>query len=346
MKPVSEYNHVMSEKRRITISHIARKANVSKSTVSRVLNNSTPVTEDKRQAVLQAIAALDYRPNVFAQGLASGQSLTIGVLTQGISSPFYDAILRGILEGLDDSRYQPFIADGFWNTRRQREVLEAFQNRSVDGLIVLGGDLPAAELRDIAKQIPLVVVGRYLGEALSNCSLQLDDYAGAYQATSYLIQQGHTQIAHMTGILTHEDAQQRRAGYCQALRDAGLTIDDHLIVEGDFTQRSGLLLTEVLFARGQLFSAIFAANDQMAQGAHLALFRRGIRVPDDVSLIGFDDQPASAYMTPPLTTVQQPAREIGRAAAEMLLGFMRQEPVTIPHFPAKLILRESVARHR
>ncbi len=139
---------------------------------------------------------------------------------------------------------------------------------------------------------------------------------------------------------------ERQDGYAKALRDAGLQPDGNLVVEGDFSEQSGLLAVEMLFNRGRTFSAIFAANDQMAFGARLALFRRGVRVPDDVSLIGFDDQPASAYMTPPLTTVRQPAVEIGERAAQAILALLQGETVELSRFPARLVVRESTGLHR
>ena len=330
-------------KGKITIQDIADRADVSISTVSRVLNSTVPVAERKRQAVLAAIAELKYKPNPVAQGLAGGRSMTVGVLTQNVSSPFYDAILRGVLQGLSSSSYSPLFADGYWDATRERKALLTLVDRRVDGLIVLGGSSKEEFLTDINGQVPLVVVGRRIA-ALADRSLPLDDFEGAYQATRYLIELGHRRIVHITGILTHYDAVERRAGYMRALTDAKIDIDPTLIVEGDFSERSGLLAIEMLLTRGRTFSAIFAANDQMAYGVRLALFRRGLRVPDDVSIIGFDDQPATAYMIPPLSTIRQPAVEIGEAAAQAIQQILREQTVEIPVYRAELIKRESVAR--
>lgn len=335
----------MAQKKKVTIQDIARKANVSISTVSRVLNDGASVTEAKRKAVLQAMADLNYQPNVAAQALAGGQTRTIGVITQDISNPFYDAILRGVRQGLEGSGYSPIFADGRWQADKEQKAILMLLARQVDGLVILGGCSSEETLHQFGNQVPLIIIGRNLPSLGGQC-LPLDDFAGAYQATQYLIEMGHRRIAHITGILSHEDAVQRQAGYLQALQDAGLEPDPELIVEGDFVEQSGVLAVEILFSRGRPFSAIFAANDQMAYGVLLGLFRRGIRVPEDVSVVGFDDQRTSAYTTPPLTTIRQPAIEIGETAARGLLHLLKGNPFDIPKFPAELVVRESVARYR
>ncbi len=335
----------MIQKKKVNIQDIAQKANVSISTVSRVLNEGASVAEAKRNAVLQAVAELNYQPNVAAQALAGGQTKTVGVITQDISNPFYDAILRGVRQGLDESGYSPIFADGHWQAPAELKALQMLLDRSVDGFIVLGGCSPEEALQEFNKQVPLVIIGRNLASLDHQC-LRLDDFAGAYKATQYLIGLGHQRIAHITGILAHQDAVERRAGYEQALSDAGLELNPELIIEGDFLEQSGLLAVEMLFTRAHPFNAIFAANDQMAYGVRLGLYRRGIRVPDDISLIGFDDQRTSAYTTPPLTTIRQPAIEIGETAAQAILHILKDKPFTMPEFPAELVIRESVARYR
>jgi LacI family transcriptional regulator len=335
----------MAQKKKVTIKDIARKANVSISTVSRVLNDGDSVTEAKRNAVMQAVTELDYQPNVAAQALAGGQTKTVGVITQDISNPFYDAILRGVRQGLDASGYSPIFADGHWQAPVEIKSMQMLLDRSVDGLILLGGCSSEEALRQFNKQVPLIIVGRNL-PSLDNQCLLLDDFKGAYKATQYLIEQGHQRIAHITGILSHEDAVERRKGYEQALVDAGLEPDPELIIEGNFLEQSGVLATEILFTRSRTFSAIFTANDQIAYGVLLALYRRGIRVPDDISIIGFDDQRTSAYTAPPLTTIRQPAIEIGETAAQAILRLLKDKPFAIPEFQAELIIRESVARYR
>lgn len=161
-----------------------------------------------------------------------------------------------------------------------------------------------------------------------------------------MITLGHRRIAHLSGRRDHPDAVEREQGYKQALADAGIELRPELVVEGNFRRQSGVLAVEMLLARGAAFSAIFAANDQMAFGTRLALYRRGIRVPEDVSLVGFDDEPAAAFMVPPLTTVRQPAVELGLEASRVILARLNGERTTPARLKAELVVRESTAMQR
>lgn len=337
----------MATEKNITILDIAKKAKVSPSTVSRVLRGSAEVTGSKREAVMQAIDELQYRPNIFAQSLASGQSMTIGVLTQNFGSPFYDGILQGILLGLEESGYWPMFADGRWQPEAELNALHLLLDRRVDGLIVIGGQLSEERLQAVARQTPLIVAARHVA-ALPENSFYLNNYAGGYNATHYLIQMGHRDIVHITAPnvnpIAIDDIEERYRGYQQAILDTGWQVDPRLVVEGNLQQQSGVLAVEMLIARGRPFSAIFAANDQMAFGARLALYRRGIRVPEDVSVMGFDDEGFAPYMVPPLTTMRQPALQMGQVAAKGILDVLDGKKAELPSFEAKLIVRESVAR--
>lgn len=336
----------MPQKRtnRVTIRDIANAAGVSPATVSRILNNSAAVDPDKEKLVLQAIERLNFQPNTTAQGLASGRSSTIGVLTQHLGSPFFGDMLLGIELGLRATRYATIFASSQWNLKDDLMVLDTLMRRQVDALIVIGGEIPTERMLELAEHLPLVVVGRQI-EGLENQCVCLSNFEGAYRATRYLIEMGHTSIAHITGNLSHQDAHDRREGYLQALQDANLTINPDYIVTGDYTETSGVMgVARLLAVRdGAPFTAIFAANDQMAAGARLALHRRGIRVPEDVSLVGFDDVPNAPYMTPPLTTIRQPALEMGEKAAQLILAMLENKPVQGVLFPIQLIVRESVA---
>lgn len=329
--------------KKTTIQDIASRANVSISTVSRVLNNTAPVAGETRQRVLKIIDELGYKPNLFAQSLAGGQSRTIGVLTQLIGSPFYDVILRGILQGIEGSNYSPLFADGSWDGSKDRIALNMFMDRKVDGLILLNGHTSDGYLVDLANQVPIIVLGRVV-PGLENLCLPFDDYEAARKATRFLIESGHRRIAHITGIFDHEDAIERKDGYLSALVEAAIDPDPELIIEGDYTEPSGVMAVEMLLMRGRIFSAIFAANDQMAFGARLALHRRGLRVPEDVSIVGFDDQAPSAYMIPPLTSIRRTPLEIGEVAGRALVDLMQDKPIRLPRFQSTLMIRESVIR--
>lgn len=329
-----------SSQKNVTINDIARKAKVSKSTVSRVLNDSTPVNEDKREAVLEAMKDMKFEPNIFARSLAGGQTKTIGVLTQNIGSPFYDSISQGILSRLTGTSYSPLFADGQWQPEIGHAAVETLIGRKVDGLILVGGRLPLDELNDLKQRLPCIAVGREIEDWGSQC-VYVDNELAAYNATTYLINLGHRKIAHITGIKDHPDSNRRREGYQRALADASIDLDEDLICEGRFDGESGVEAIEQLLSRGKKFTAVFAANDMSAYGARLALYRQGISVPEDVSLIGFDDQLESSFTTPPLTTVRQPAREMGDAAADALVKMINNHAYELPEFPPELIIRES-----
>ncbi len=327
-------------KKNVTISDIATQANVSKSTVSRVLNDTTPVHEDKRKAVLAAMKKMNFEPNVFARGLASGQSYTIGVVTQNFGSPIYDAISQGVVTGLADTTYSPIFADGQWQPDIGEAVVQTLIGRKVDGLIVIGSSLESSVLDRLKKTIPTVLVGWEVEGWEKQC-LFIDNEQAARNATQHLIELGHTQIAHITGIATHQDSMRRLWGYRRALTAAGIEIDEDLIFEGRFDGNSGVLGVESFLMRGKRFTALFASNDATAFGARLALYRRGIRVPEDVSIVGFDNQSEAAFTTPPLTTVRQPAQEMGIAAAEVLLNLLHKKEFTVPKLETELVIRES-----
>lgn len=333
----------MNSDHKLTIHDIAERAQVSISTVSRVLNNTAPVADETRDRVLRIIEEVGYIPNLFARGLAGGQSRTIGVLTQLIGSPFYDVLLRGILKGIDGSGYSPLFADGSWDAEKDHIALNMFVERKVDGLILLSVHAPDEEIIEISNKIPTIILGRTIPAIKSQC-LPFDDFNAARKATNYLIEAGHRRIAHITGLKHHEDSIERREGYLQALKEAEIEIDADLIVEGDFTEPSGVMAIEMLLMRGRIFSAIFSANDQMAYGARLSLYRRGIRVPEDVSIVGFDDQAPTAYMIPPLTSIRRTPLEIGEAAGKALVDLMQGKSILLPEFHSTLMIRESVIR--
>ncbi len=332
-----------ADQKKATIQDIADTAKVSKSTVSRVLNDTTPVNKQKREAVLAAMKRLNFQPNLFARGLAGGRSMTVGILTQNIGSPFYDAVNQGLIRCLVGTNYSPIFVDGQWHEDVGESSLRVLLGRQVDGVIVVGGNMSAESLIALQSRTNLIVVAREV-QGLEGKCIFIDNVQAAYDATKYLIEAGHRKIAHITGIPTHQDAIRRFKGYKQALVDANIEVDEDLVIEGSFDSRSGVIAVESLLASQKTFTALFCASDSIAFGARLALYNRGIRVPDDISLVGFDDQPQSAYVTPPLTTVRQPAHELGEAAANAMLKMIEKKPFEFPSFSAKLVFRESVAR--
>ncbi|WP_221088664.1 LacI family DNA-binding transcriptional regulator [Deinococcus aquaedulcis] len=333
--------------RAVTLTEVAREAGVSPSTVSRILNGTARVGDDKATQVRRAIEKLGYTRNAFARSLATGSSGIIGVLTPDIASPFYNDALSGIERGLMGSGYSPLMISGHWRTGEEEHAVELLLGRRVEGLILLGGQLPDAEIRAVAAQVPVGVLGRVVDlEAWGGVSIALDQRQSARDLVTYLVGRGHRVIGHISGPPDHADARERLAGYREALEDCGLRFQPSLVVAGDFQELSGLIGMQRLWQRCPRLTAVFCANDQMAYGARLALHRLGLRVPEDLSLIGFDDLPGSAYTTPPLSSVRQPMAEMGRWLARAVLARLRGE--AIPPFTPRqeLMLRESVATRR
>lgn len=324
----------------VTLAHVAREAGVSPSTVSRILNGTANVTPDKRARVEAVIARLNFKPNPQAQALANGRSLSVGVIVPSLNSTFYGEALAGVEAALNDSPYHPLVISGQWHHEREQEALDVLLQRRVDALIMLGGILDDAILARVAERLPLVAVGRDV-RGLSERCIVLDNRKGMSQVTQHLIDLGHRQIAYIGGAERQQDAVERREAFQATMLAAGLTLPQGAMQFGDYTEDGGHRAVERLLASGVNFTAVCCANDQMALGARLGLYRHGIRVPEDVSMTGFDDLYTSSLMTPPLTTVRHAIREMGEMAAEAALSLLRGESVQMQVFEPELVVRES-----
>ncbi len=324
----------------VTLEMVARAAGVSPSTVSRILNGTAVVAKEKRDAVDAAIESLGFVPNPVARGLAGGRTLSIGVLTQSIDSPFYGGALGGIEDTLTAAGYSPLFVSGHWSAAHEARSIEVLRSRRVDGIIVLTGRLSDASLTALAKSLPVVVTGRKL-KAPGLFSLSFDNFEGGRLATHHLLQLGHRRIAFISGDTRHPDAKERLRGYRAALEAAGVAHDPALVLPGDYTEESGRLALERLLDSRAPFTAIFAANDQMAFGAALGLHRRRLRVPQDVSLVGFDDVAGALFSIPPLSTVHHPVVELGQIAAQAMLALLAGETPALALPAPRFIVRES-----
>lgn len=308
-----------------TLLDVARLAGVSASTVSRILNGTARVTEDKRAAVEKAIERLQFRPNFAAQSLRSGSTRTIGVLTQELESPYFTRGARGIEDGLQGSDYAPIVVPGHWNPAEELDRARLLIARRVDAMVILGGNLQDEQVSEMARKLPIAITGRDL-RAPNVFSLHCDQVEGACRAVRHLIELGHRRIAHISGPVAYPDAVDRREGYMRAHSEAGLAVDPRLLRVGTYMETGGgEAMTQLLDDRHP-FTAVFCANDQTLWGARQVLYARGLRVPEDISLVGFDDLPQSAYMTPAVTTVHQPIYEMGRSAAHQLLAALGATP--------------------
>jgi len=330
-------------KPKVTIHEVAREAGVSVSTVSRTINGTAYVAPEKRVAVEAALERLGFQPNYLARTLISGRSMSVGILAEDIVSPYYADVIRGIEHALLDTEYQPVLNSGHWTRAYERRAIDTLIYRKVDALILLGSTLSDEELLAVSQQVPLLLFGRRVPGLEERC-LVLDQFRGGYAATRHLIEMGHRDIVHLRGPDAQEDARERLRGYQAALREYGIAPDPRLILPGDFLEPTAYQATLGLIEGLTAFTAIFAANDQMAAGARLALYRKGVRVPDDVSLIGFDDLPGTAFTSPPLTTVHQPTYAIGQALAGAVLAVLGGSAFTFPPFELSVMVRDSTAR--
>jgi LacI family transcriptional regulator len=327
----------------VTVHEVARVAGVSAATVSRFLNGTARVSDEKRQTIESVIEKLNYKPNVLAQNLKTGSSRTVGVLTQSLMSGYFADALAGVDDALQGTGYAPLIVSGHWHPDEEAERIELLIARRIDGLVVLSGKLKDAQILKLAQRVPIVAFGRELNGPRA-FGFSLDNYQGACLAVEHLILQGHRNIAFIAGPSDHNDALARLAGYRDTLAKHRIKEKQQLVVSGDFQESGGLLAVERLLESGQRFSAIFCANDLTAYGARLALYRRGIRVPEDISVIGFDDLHSSMYTTPPLTTVRQPLFDVGQCLGRAIVKMIGSEPIDMEAPRLNLVVRESVRR--
>ena len=325
---------------RSTLEMVAQRAGVSPSTVSRIINGTAKVSPTKQMLVEQAIKDLKFQPDLAAKSLASGKTKTIGVLTQFIDSPFYGEALCGIEDVLHAAQYAPLFVSGHWSEDEEKNRLLMLQQRKVDGVIVLTGRLSDATLATMAKRMPVVVTGRRLS-APHLFSIDFDNHEGACLAVRHLYGLGHRRVAFISGPLDHPDAVARLAGYQAQIKQLGMNEDDELVAIGDFQSSGGYRMMNQLLQSRVAFTAVITANDQMAYGASLALARAGMRVPDDVSLVGFDDLAHSAYTVPPLTTIRQSVYTIGSQAAQAMLDLLNGIAPTTQMMAANIVVRES-----
>ncbi|CAM3048212.1 HTH lacI-type domain-containing protein [Vibrio mytili] len=323
-----------------TLYDVANLAGVSPSTVSRFLNRTTYVSEDKSHKIEHAITSLGYKPNFQMQQDKNRRSMTIGVLVQHPDSPYTSSILNDMERVLMAQGYSLVLATGHWQNKLEVNALEYLLKCAVDGLIVVTGSLSEELILKTAKSLPVVAVG-YNIEGENIRSLRLDNSLGGYMATLHLLQLGHMNIAHIKGLDNQPDSKARFQGYKKALLEASIKPNPKLIMQGDFSAESGYQKTIELIESKIHFSAIFAANDQTAYGAIKALTDRGLRVPKDVSVVGFDDLPVSRYFTPALTTLRQPIEEIGTLCARSMLNLLARENNEARLPPIDLVVRQS-----
>ncbi|WP_326900432.1 HTH-type transcriptional regulator GalS [Kosakonia cowanii] len=329
----------------ITIRDVARHANVSVATVSRVLNNSALVSQETRETVMQAVAQLGYRPNANAQALATQVSDTIGVIVMDVSDAFFGALVKAVDNVAQEHQKYVLIGNSYHEAEKERHAIEVLIRQRCNALIVHSKALSDEELTGFMEQIPgMVLINRVVPGYAHRC-VCLDNVSGAVMATRMLLNNGHQRIGYLASSHQIEDNDSRREGWFRALEEQGIAAPDSWVGTGSPDMQGGEAAMVELLGRNLQLTAVFAYNDSMAAGALTALKDNGIAVPQHLSLIGFDDIPIARYTDPQLTTVRYPVASMARLATELALqgAAGKLDPQAAHCFMPTLVRRHSVA---
>jgi len=327
----------------LTIEDIAKLAGVSKATVSYVLNDKPGVSEELRLKIKKIIEDCNYVPNSAARGLAGEKTHFIGLVIPDVSDMFYANIIRGVEKTSNKHNYLLNLYTTHGEEEKERRVIGLINSSMVDGLIIMAYYIKDNFVDFLKNEgIPFVFID-YPTKDEDIYTVVVDNETGAFEATEYLISLGHEKIAFLEGHEAAWDSKARFMGFLKALTANSIEFNPLLIEKGDFTREGGYKATKRLLEKREEFTAIFSSNDQMAIGAVRALKEKGLKVPEDVSIVGFDNIEASSIIDPPLTTVMQPIYEMGKKATEILLRLINGENIERKNFllKTKLIKRSS-----
>jgi LacI family transcriptional regulator len=328
-----------------TIYQVSELAGVSLATVSRVMNNSSKVSPRTRQKVEAAMKELDYRPNSIAQSLASKRSNSIGVLVPELHGPFFGVMLSSIESELRAAGKHVIITAGHSDETVERDSIEFLSTRQCDALILYVYGVSDDYLVKLSESpVPIIFIGRMIPEVASKC-ISLDNEHGGYIATKSLLELGHRELAYISGPLWKRDSNKRLMGHERALKEFGLRLNEQLMFEGNYEEASGRAGMEHLLGLGIPFSAVICGNDEMAAGAMGIAREKGFTIPDDFSVIGFDNVSFTRYLHPTLSTIDCPISEMGKMAARCVLGnaYGRDELEIQNRFEPSLVRRASIS---
>ena len=327
-----------------TMRAVADLAGVSIATVSHVINDTRAVSPPLTARVLHAMEQLDYQPDVVARSLRRRETLTIGLLLPTVEIPFYGRVAESVEAAANEAGYSVILCNSGWSTQREQRHLRNLIARRVDGLLCSSLAMTGEHLAPLLRrETPVVVVERTM-PGLDLDAVEIDNFQAAYDATAHLIALGHRRIGCITGLPDSDLNASRLCGYRQALEAASLPIDPSVVLTGDYGAAIGVHHATNLLDLADPPTAVFAFNDLMAMGVLQAAQARGLRIPDDLAIIGFDGLPLTAFTSPPLSTVEQPVAEMGRAAVAMLLERIRGDAgraARVKTFSARLVARAS-----
>lgn len=326
-----------------TMKDVARAAGVSTATVSRTLMNPEKVSVQTRQKVENAVLEVGYYPHNLSRGMKRNESRTILVIVPDIGDPFFTDIIVGIEEIAAKHGYLVLIGDCRYQHKPEHTFLNLIITKQIDGMVLLGSDVPFDSRHDEQRHFPPMVMANEFAPELELPTVNIDNLTAAFNATHYLQSLGHTRIACISGPEELPLCKYRIEGYIQAMRRMGMPVREEYLVRGDFTHESGAECAAQLLALPEPPTAAFCHNDIMAIGAIWAARKQGLTLPQDLSVVGFDDLPAAQYCSPTLTTIAQPRYEIGRQSFLLLLEQLQGHTVAKGSrlLDSDLIIRES-----
>ncbi|MEC2040164.1 catabolite control protein A [Bacillus altitudinis] len=328
----------------VTIYDVAREANVSMATVSRVVNGNPNVKPTTRKKVLEAIDRLGYRPNAVARGLASKKTTTVGVIIPDISSIFYSELARGIEDIATMYKYNIILSNSDQNTDKELHLLNTMLGKQVDGIVFMGGNITDVHVEEFKRSPVPIVLAASVEEQAQTPSVNINYEQAIYDSVQLLVEKGHKRIAFVSGPMSEPiNSMRKLAGYKRALEEAGIAFDEALVAEGDYSYDSGIEALANLLAQSDKPTAVIAATDEMALGVIHGAQDRGVSIPEDLEVIGFDNTRLSLMVRPQLTTVVQPTYDIGAVAMRLLTKLMNKEQVEdqIVELPHRIEERQS-----
>lgn len=308
----------------VTMNDVAKLASVSTATVSRVLRNPETVKKETQEKVFSVIKQLDYSPNMLARQFRTSETKTIMVVVPSLTNLVFSEILAGIDEVATTAGYQVIFGNTNKNPGKAQEYINHLKQKQVDGIILLTVRLDRHIWEEIADQYPIILASDFI-EGLKIPTVSTDNLECGYEATQHLIQLGHTKIAHVTGSPEVAVSRERIKGYKKALDKNRINFDPSLLLEGDYTISFGADSLVKLMKQPNKPTAVFFGNDEMAMGGMKAAKDLGLKIPEDIAIIGFDDIKFSAVIDPPLTTTAQPLQEMGKKSMDLLLKLMNGE---------------------
>ncbi|MCJ8219267.1 HTH-type transcriptional regulator GalR [Aeromonas veronii] len=327
-----------------TIKDVALLSGVSVATVSRVINHSPKASQASREAVFKAMNELNYHPNANARALAHQNNETLGLIVADVSDPFFGTMVKAVEQVAQSTGNFLLIGNGYHDAAKEKHVIEQLIGHRCSGLVVHAKMLPDEELIQMMSYVPgMVLINRIVPGFESRC-VALDDRYGSWLATRHLIQEGHKKIGFLCSNHQISDSQDRLQGYLDALQEHNIPVDERLISRGSPDELGGEAAMTELLSRGQQTTAVVCYNDSMAAGALSVLSDNGIDVPQDLSLVGFDDVLISRYLRPRLTTVRYPIIAMATQAAELAIALAKggPQPQTTHMFSPTLVRRHSV----